>query len=381
MKSLVALSLLLACSAPSWAEAQAPRIVNGTLSFDATDLHLRFEVNQPVAAPRISSEPGAVRLRFAEATGDVSLDLDGDGGAVRFVRVRPGAGDATVVVMRFTDRRQLDPGQVHVEIDGVFIDVTVARSALPAARVEGEAPAAAVMPEVEAPAPVVEAAAPVVAAPHGALFAPPSLVIGANAAPPAEAAAVDATAPAGPLGVRSEGFASGRTSLLVLLALVSAAALGIVQWLRTRKTRGETRLPITVVATHRISQRQQLVVVRALGQDHLLSIDGNRTERLCSQPAPAMPQAERESAPNGDFSAHLAEFLGTQAPKDQPVARTSGYGPTMMAGAPMPMSTAQLVHPAASAPMSMAPAAMGPTHAAASDAVAGLLRLRARAFR
>lgn len=391
MNKLAFLCFLLV-SAPMLASAQT-RFAEGRLGFDESDLHVRFDTSAPVDAPRVSSEPGAVRLRFADATGDARIDLMGDGGAIRFVRVRPGAGNATVVVIRLTDRRQLDPDAVRVTLDGTVVDVAIARAVLPRARLEEPevAPVAAAepaAPPVEAvDSPEAEAPVEAPAAPRGAMFAPPEpLVIGHSAA---DDTAADHTAPPS-LGLRTEGMANGRTSLLVLLALVAAAGLGLVHWLRTRRSRTETRLPITLVATHRISQRQQLVVVRALGQDHLLSIDGNRTERLCSQPAPqpqpATATEPEASATGADFGAHLAEMLG-QAQREQPVARSSGYGPTL-ASAPA-FSASQLLHPGASAPASMASMGMAPTgmasmgasHAGASEAVAGLLRLRARAFR
>ncbi len=383
----LALLLFLAASAPMLASAQT-RFAEGRLGFDESDLHVRFDTSAPVETPRVSSEPGAVRLRFADATGDARIDLVGDGGAVRFVRVRPGAGNATVVVIRLTDRRALDPDAVRVTLDGTVVDVAIARDLLPRAHLEAS-PAAepvALAPEPAAAAPseaavlaVAEAPLEGPPAPRGAMFAPPEpLVIGGGAV-------ADVTTPPPSLGLRTEGMASGRTSLLVLLAVVAAAGLGLIHWLRTRRSRTEARLPITVVATHRISQRQQLVVVRALGQDHLLSIDGNRTERLCSQPAPSpQPAAVIEPEPSAggaDFGAHLAEMLGQTALRDVPVARSSGYGPTLAASAPF--SASQLLNPgvAASVPPPVGMSSMGASHAGASEAVAGLLRLRARAFR
>jgi hypothetical protein len=378
-------SIILLAAAP--AAAQATTFTSGDIALGDDALHVRFTADGPIGEARVSTEPGAVRIRFAEATGDVRLDLPGDGDVLRFVRVRPGAEDATVAVLRFTDRRELDPSSVLVRSTGGEVDISIDRSLLPAtsatAPIVETAPAPAPEPMVGAPAPELLALNTTEPAPaRPALFAPPAPLLADHA--PADAAPADA-----PLGVRGDETASGRTSLLILLAVVAAAALGVVHWLRGRKGQVQARLPIAVVASHRISQRQQLVVVRALGQDHLLSIDGNRTERLCSQPSPGLQAAglvaeAPSSEPTGDFGAHLAEMLG-QLPKEAPVQRTGmatgplsirDAAPAMREVATLPGSG--LLNPAIAGYAATPMMNHGP---AATDAVAGLLRLRARTFR
>jgi hypothetical protein len=306
-------------------------------------------------------------VRFADATGDVRLDLPGDGGALRFVRVRPGAGDATVVVLRFPDRRSLAPEALRVERDGTTVDLSIPRSLLGTPRLS-EAEAAAAAPPPEAPAePEAEPettaeAEPAAEAAEAPLLAPPApLFIGGRTAP-----APSSSAPA-----PSDGWSNGRTGLLLLLTLVSGLGLVIFSWLRSRAGKGGRGLPIAVVATHRLSPRQQLVLVRALGQDHLLSIDGSKTERLLSTPSPAPEpdggSSERKSQP--DFGAQLAEMLGQPAAPD--LLRS------ISAPSPAPVATA---HAGAMA-YGASPMLSSPPAASASEAVQGLLRLRARAFR
>jgi flagellar biogenesis protein FliO len=356
----LAASLLAVSSA---AEAQEPiRFLGGDIGFDDTRMHVRFDTSGEVGPPRVSSEPGALRVRFADATGDVRLDLLGDGGALRFVRVRPGMGDATVVVIRFPDRRQLSPDALTVERSDNGVDLSLSRSLLGTPRLP-EAPAAvaaAAEPAPPAPEPVAEPEAreeaPLIASPA------PLFIGSRSSGAPAPSTTPETT----------ERWAQGRTALLLLLTAVSGLGLIVFSWLRSRAGKGSSRLPISVVATHRLSPRQQLVLIRALGQDHLLSIDGQKTERLASTPSP-LPEPEqptdgRTSQP--DFSAQLAELLGQPGPSD--ALRTAALttpAPTAHAGAM-----------AYAAAPSLAPS-LGPSAAGASDAVQGLLRLRARALR
>jgi len=352
--ALVAMTLL-PMSAPARAQ-DAARFLDGEVTFDDERMHVRFTTSAPVGEPRVSSEPGALRLRFADATGEADLDVPGDGGALRFARVRRGVGDATVVILRFPDGRRVPERAVHVGIDGTTVDVAIPRSRLgePVLPEPAEAAAPPVEPEPAAePAPSAEpaAAAEPLIAPAEPLF------IGGRSAP-------------APLGARSEGgWASGRTGMMLLLTAVSGLALAVFSWLRRRSGKAAKAAPIAVVASHRLSPKHQLVVVRALGQDHLLSIDGTKTERLASMPSP-VPDTEpggTERASQPDFGAHLSDLLGPSGSAE--ALRT--FAP------PAPVATA---HAGAMAYAS-APMLSTPPSASTSEAVQGLLRLRARALR
>lgn len=354
---LTALAVALLAATPSAADAQdAIRFVDGTIDFDAERAHVRFTATGEVGTPRVSSERGALRVRFPDATGDVRLDLRGDGGALRFVRVRPGAGDATVVVIRFTDARELPAEALRVESHAGAVDLSLSRSLLAPARVAEPATATPEpAPPSDAPAAEAEVETTGEAATPPALLTPPApfFLSGRSASPTA-----------GP--TTSEGWASGRTGLLLGLTLVSGIALLVFSWMRSRPRGDKARLPISVVASHRLSPRHQLFVVRALGHDHLISVDGTRTERIASAPAPeARLDEERPSTP--DFGSQLESLLS------QPPRETSALSPTMLA----PSATA---HAGALAYSALSSPANVPS-ASTSEAVQGLLRLRARAFR
>ena len=53
---------------------------------------------------------------------------------------------------------------------------------------------------------------------------------------------------------------------------------------------------IEIISTKRIGNKHQLLVVRALGEDHLLSINAGRTDRITSLPIPESVYAEPEGA-------------------------------------------------------------------------------------
>lgn len=360
---LGAFAIALCLSGPTAARAQAPALADGRISIDDARVHVLFETTVPVEEPRLSVERGALRLRFAEARGG-RLDLAGDGGAIRFVRVRPGVGDAIVAVVRLGDMRELDEHSISIALEGTTVDVSIARAALPAVR--GAPPLAPHLePSVVEPAPAAPVA-PETTEPHDYLREPPSLLLGADAEAPAPSAASPET-----LGV-PEAERPSNTSLLLLLTAALGAALLVARWLGSRRKLAQGE-PIRVLAAHRLSARHQLLLIRALGQDHLLSVDGARTERLFSQSAPtetdrvhtalaaALPEepglgvgrGEGASTGSHDFAARVLELVGER--RDTVTLGTS---------------------PAGARP-SAAPHAAGLT----SDAVAGLLRLRTRAVR
>jgi hypothetical protein len=59
------------------------------------------------------------------------------------------------------------------------------------------------------------------------------------------------------------------------------------------RRRGITHKPaIEVLGTRRLGHRQELMIVRALGSDHLLLCTAGRAERVASTPTPPLPPEE-----------------------------------------------------------------------------------------
>lgn len=376
--ALALFTLALASTVPALAAAQTPptpptenSFARGDLQFDASAMHLALEARGDVGEPRVRTESGFVRLWFPNMVGWSSLDVDGDGNAVRFIRVRPGADDTGVVVIRLGDGRRLPVGAVGVARAGNRVVISIARSSLPAVLEAPPAPQPAAAPVVETAAAAAAAiATTAVAETHDG---EPRTAAEALAAGPEEVPATETT-DAPTLGLPTP---EGPSTLATLLGITTmlAAALGIVQWMRARHAHGAQGPSIRVVASTRLSPKQQLVVVRALGQDHLIALEPGRTERLLSIPATEAPRTEEDLVPELRLSrpGALAALPGLGAPAaasfgaelmrlvDKGTAR--GHAPTALALGAVPPA----------GPVAPAPAN--------SDAVAGLVRLRAVANR
>jgi hypothetical protein len=371
-------ALVLAWASVASAQAGENAFTAADYQYDDSAVHVALEARGEVAAPRVRTEPGFVRVWFPEMIGWTNIDLVGDGGAVRFVRVRPGAGDSGVVVIRLGDVRRLPEGAVLVQREGTRVVLSIDRAMLPP--IAGTLPAIPASDAVppEEPAPVhgasVEAASTTAATEEeSAPSDGPRTAAEALAAGGADATPESATAAT--LGVPTPSGLSGLPFLLGITGLL-ALALAAVQWLRPRLGGGAAQPNIRVVAATRLSPKQQLVVVRALGQDHLIAIEPGRTERLLSIPTPEQPAEEHAFVPELRLSRpELAPAAG-HAPAHAPAAAQPSFGAELLrlVDAREKRATASTM----GAPIAAAPAS---TSTPPSDAVAGLVRLRATAGR
>jgi len=243
------------------------------------DVEIRVEATETFGEPaRIRTSPGFIRVWFP-ATQATRLEPRAEVDGIRFVRVRSGIDDMAVVIIRLDSMRRLDESDVTIEREGGVARIRLDGSALgfaqrvPAPR-EDEPSAAEVeetepeasgdeAPSAEAEAPAAEAAA---TPPGRPLFGDTS------------------AAAAGP--IPDEG-SSPLTMLVALLALLGVAYLAVAVW-RSRRGRGgdRARPDIRVVGQRRVGARHQIMVVRALGQDHLLSVCAGQTSLIASVPSP-----------------------------------------------------------------------------------------------
>ncbi len=350
MRCLLVLSMSSFTAIASAQEPVENSFARGELQYADSAIDLALEARGTIEEPRVRTESGFIRLWFPQMTGWMNMDLEGDGGAVRFVRVRPGADDSGVVVIRIGDGRRVPVTAIGVVRAGNRVVITLPRTALPAA-IEAH-PAAP-------PAPTA-VAEPVVAA---AVTPPPAPTSADDTLTAAEALAGVEPAPATETTPLTLGIAapSGNASFLMLLGITAALAfaLGAVQWIRSRSAASTNAPSIRIVASTRLSQRQQLVVVRALGQDHLISLEPGHTERLLSIPSIEAPAGDdaipelRLSAPANGAPApsFAAELLRLVDPKPG-----RAHAATVAAAAPPPPPT---------------------SNGSNSEAVAGLVRLRA----
>ncbi|MFO0709174.1 MAG: flagellar biosynthetic protein FliO [Sandaracinus sp.] len=384
------------------------------------DVRVTLTALREVGAPRVRTESGFVRVWFEDMTGWTTLDLEGDGGAIRFVRARQGAGDSSVVILRVGDHRRVPESAVHVEHTGTRVTIAIPRQELPTPRM-AQAPAVA----VAAPAPSDAIAEPSDGATPTAIAAPPTPEGESRSAADAlrHQASLTSSPALSSLGLPSEEHGSNVWTLLAITALLLIALGGVRLWQARRVSKG-LEPSIRIIAATRLSPKQQLVVVRALGQDHLLAIEPGRTERLISITTPAEGAKDDEpllelrlsrdpGAPQGPISlpaalappplpsistpaAHAPTLLGrtlaalglgarhtpaTGTPMNSlplgsmpPIAHPPSAAPGQ--GTPFSRELARLVEARAETPLPSAPLA---SSLPAGGAVAGLVRLRAQA--
>lgn len=344
-------------------------------SFEVTpsDVRVVLDADGPIREPRIRTDEGFVRVWFPGTDDMTDVEVVGDGSAVRFARARPGASESGVVVVRLGDMRRLPTSAVRVERAGSRATIVLARSALPAVREPSPAPVPATTP---APEPVIEAApseAPVAAVASEPTLAPePDVALEEEPAPAPltasgrrRAETTSATASPSepePLGIPASSGTSPITIAIVLALFV--AAFFAIRHFAQRDAKG-AHATIKVIASHRLGPKQQLVLVRALGQDHLLAVDAAKTERLSSVPTPAEPESEQAADVRRGLSLVLGGRAKSLAPEPAGTSDADRFSAALLAaaeGTRDPVRTTSSPAP----------------KEASSEAVAGLLRLRSK---
>jgi flagellar biogenesis protein FliO len=275
---------LILVAAPS--RAFAVGLTGATYDLGAEEASITLSATGAFSEPEVRTDRGYVRVWLRGMSGDVRLDPPTDGTAVRWIHIRPGFSDTTVVIVKLGDNREIPDSAVRVEWGEFTARIFLARSELPQPAQETQiaAPAqeAAAAP---APPPEREAAAPAPIRERETEPAPADEPAGAVAAVRAPAS----------LGLPSDN--STIPLLILLTAVLGAVYVGIKFVMKRRKK--NPLADIEIVASKRLGTRHQIVLVRALGEDHLLSINGTQTQCIASTPSiappadgPAMPGAE-----------------------------------------------------------------------------------------
>ena len=316
-----ALALAVPALAPSMASAEGRFVdATGRLTDDVFDV--RLESTETLGEPTVRTSPGFVRVWFPGMRA-ARLDVDGDGRAVREIRVRPGVSDTSVTIIRVGDMRRLPADAVAVHVDETIAHVRIDREALPRPTIVERAAPADDLADLTADLSAEAEAAPLAPSEASANDAEVAEVEAAEepeAEPtpaPAEAAtplALTADTEAMPISA-SDGLST--TVVMVLLTLLLGVAYGIVRIFQKKKPAGP-RADIEIVATKRLGARHQLLVVRALGEDHLLAVQQGKTERLASMPAPP-PNDDATGLEDEDLA---LPFLRLGAGEEDPSTRT-----------------------------------------------------------
>lgn len=316
---------------------------------------------------------------------------------IHSLSLRPGAADTAVLRVELGPSRPLTKDDVEIVRNGREATITLhvvsptrvaarenaappvpARAAQPA-HVEPQAvPVAAVAPQPKAAEPVaVPQPTAAAATPLGA--AQPST----PAAPAAEAKDEDAN----PLGTLTDQAGKNNNPMLWLglATILLGGVYGTLQIFNKRKPKIASS--IEVLGTRRLGVRQELVIVRALGADHLLLCTGGRAERVASTPtltdipleAPALPDPDPKAAPSQAGGIGLISRLSSQhrlrklldsvdndvPDHDEEQERDSRFGTELYSASQRQRSNG---------PVQSLPAPM----LRQSDAVAGITRLRQR---
>lgn len=281
MKTLCLSALALATLASSTALADIP--LTGTqVQVDADFAWVLLLSANELPEPRLRIGRGEVKLWFRGVDHE-RLTQPGDGLAFRDVRVRGGAGDSALVHIRLGDRREISADDISVvPFDGGSA-IRFRRGALPQRPPEMES-----TPVASAESEEVEEAAPEAGTEVEESEAGPQ----EGASDVEEEGALLAATPL--LTTETEGALAGGlldgheqssgspVGVLLLITALLGGLLLVVRLVVSRR-KGITVAPdIDVVSTKRIGPRHQLIVVRALGEEHLLSVNGAQTQLITS---------------------------------------------------------------------------------------------------
>jgi len=267
MKSLlnIAGSMLLLSFAGS---ASAQSIESVTMTSDPADIVFTLRADKPLPTPVVRTYEGSVRLRFAASDAPESIQSKGDGKAIKDVDVRSGSHGTAVMKLELGDNTRLTEADVRVENRKHIAVVRIARDLLPPMREAqppvAEKPAAAVAAPVVAAASVAEIKAPVFESKRAVPPAAQRTTKGLNSA-------------------LQQGATSSPIPMLIAISAVLGLAYFVMRVLMKNKASAQPKAAaIDIVAQKRIGPRHQLMIVRAFGREHLLSIQGGTTTPIAT---------------------------------------------------------------------------------------------------
>jgi hypothetical protein len=287
--------LAVLCALPNLARADQMRVT----SYDMDDVGgvVRLESDATVGEPWVRVDAHAVRVWFPHVVDIARFDHEREAGQpIRALALRPGANDTAVLRIDLGTARHVKQSDVEVTRNGLQATVQVhVPKQLPVADPATQAPLGIDQPSALANN-ATKAATPAAAAPAVQPTA-------------ASATALQPTLPTDlPLGKALSGAAPAELSkeqpptLLYLLVatVVLSVVLGGLQFMNKRKP--SVKPQIEVLGARRLGHRQELLIVRALGSDHLLLCTGGRAERVASSPTPVPQALAAENPARGEDS-------------------------------------------------------------------------------
>lgn len=300
----MAVSLLL----PALAHADRLRVT----SYDMDDGGgtVRVESDAPLGEPWLRVEGRTVKIWFPHVQEVARFDHERGGSEpIRALALRGGASETALLRVELGANHAIGRDDIVITRDGLQAAVKLR---VPTAQPVNTTPAAAAPPAAPAaPAAAVPAPAP---APVAAPAPQP------KAAEPAQqettmsgiGAAADSSAEEEEdLGTQdSEEHANPMWLLGAASVLLTFVYFGLQHLQRARAMHSPS---IEIVGTRRLGHRQSLLIVRALGADHLLLCTNGRAERVASTPSnPALPAHTQ-----GGGADHAGSALASAKPQSQ----------------------------------------------------------------
>jgi flagellar biogenesis protein FliO len=275
-KPLFAAALFSALSNSAHAQA----IESVTMTSDPADVVFTVRADKPLDMPSVRTSEGQVRVRFPDVDAPQSIQVAGDGAAIKLVDVRGGSHDSVMMRLDLGGNTKLSPEQVRVENRKHTMVLRIARDALPPLR----EPRVVEPKQLPATTEEPKSAPLALPAPKEAPAAQPSETKQAPAPLALTSKKVEAAKTDKKLDTMMAGpSANSPMPMLIGISAILALAYAVMRMLMTKKKGAEkTRAPIDIVAQKRIGPRHQLVIVRAFGKEHLLSIQGGNTTLIAA---------------------------------------------------------------------------------------------------
>lgn len=271
--------------------AHADRLRVTSYDMDDGGGTVRLESDAPVGEPWVRIEGRTIKIWFPHVQEVARFDHERGGSEpIRAMALRGGASETGLLRVELGSSHAITRDDIAISRDGLKAAIKLR---VPTAQPAAPPPAAEAPPTVAAtPAPVEPPAPPPKAAPPETPETPPALAgIGA---------ADSSSEEEDELGTQDE---AEHTNPIWLLAAASVLLAFVYFGLsHLQRARALHSPQIEIIGSRRLGHRQSLLIVRALGSDHLLLCTNGRAERVAStptaQPVPARSQASSEHAPS-----------------------------------------------------------------------------------
>ncbi len=266
---------------PASASANVIHEASGRVAEGALELTIRSGAQVP--EPRMRVTPQRVRIWFRGMSAVQRTKLHHLHELVKEAKVTSGVADTAVVDIRFRRRLKIAESDVSVAREDNHVRITIHHAALvtPTSSVQqgGAEEGAEAAPPPKAAKAVATPRAPDAEAPKESTLTK-------EKAAPLDAPKEETT----PGAFSQASFGPGMGVLLLLTGLLALTYL-VVRYIGQRVKSPEDRPDIGIVACRKIGPKHQLMVVRVLENDYLLSVNGAQTQKIASLKRPADDKA------------------------------------------------------------------------------------------